>query len=188
MALRLDPVRLLIADDVGIGKTVESLLIARELLDRGEVKRLTVLCPPHLAEQWQRELKDKFHINAELVLSSTAKRLDGLCGGKSVFEVFKHTIVSLDYIKSPNRRDDFVQQCPELVIVDEAHTCTVSGQKGRKSGRQLRHQVVQQLSKDENRHMLFVTATPHSGNEHGFRSLLELVNPDFKNLPEDMRW
>src|SRR5450759_1479228 len=53
MALKLDPVRLLIADDVGIGKTVEALLIAREMLDRGAAKRLTVLCPPHLARQWQ---------------------------------------------------------------------------------------------------------------------------------------
>ena len=51
MALRLDPVRLLIADDVGIGKTVEALLVAREMLDQGDVTGLTVLCPPHLAEQ-----------------------------------------------------------------------------------------------------------------------------------------
>ena len=72
MALRLDPVRLLIADDVGIGKTIEACLIARELLDRGEVERLAVLCPPHLAEQWQRELREKFHIEAELVLPGTA--------------------------------------------------------------------------------------------------------------------
>ena len=54
MALKLDPIRILIADDVGIGKTVEAALIARELLDRGEVTRLAVLCPPQLAEQWQR--------------------------------------------------------------------------------------------------------------------------------------
>ncbi len=59
MALKLDPVRLLIADDVGIGKTVEAGLIARELLDRGEVRRLAVLCPPHLAEQWQAELREQ---------------------------------------------------------------------------------------------------------------------------------
>jgi hypothetical protein len=65
MALRLDPVRLLVADDVGIGKTVEACLIARELLDRGEIKRLAVLCPPHLAEQWQKELASKFHIEPE---------------------------------------------------------------------------------------------------------------------------
>src|ERR1700761_4830329 len=67
MALKLDPVRLLIADDVGIGKTVEACLIARELLDRGEIQRIAVLCPPQLAEQWQSEMGDKFHIDAELV-------------------------------------------------------------------------------------------------------------------------
>ena len=76
MALKLDPVRLLIADDVGIGKTIEAALIARELLDRGEIQRMAVLCPPHLAEQWQRELAEKFHIDAELVLSSTIQRLE----------------------------------------------------------------------------------------------------------------
>src|SRR5512136_2950028 len=65
MALKLDPVRLLIADDVGIGKTIEAGLIARELLDRGEVERLAVLCPPQLAEQRQVELHDKFYIQAE---------------------------------------------------------------------------------------------------------------------------
>jgi len=53
LALKQDPVRILIADDVGIGKTVEACLVARELLDRGEANRLSVLCPPHLAEQWQ---------------------------------------------------------------------------------------------------------------------------------------
>jgi superfamily II DNA or RNA helicase len=68
MALKLDPVRLLIADDVGVGKTVEAGLIARELVDRGEVRRFAVLCPPQIAEQWQAELSAKFHLDAELVL------------------------------------------------------------------------------------------------------------------------
>ena len=62
MAMRQPIVRLLVADDVGIGKTVEALLIVRELLDRGEIRRLAVLCPPQLAEQWQHEMADKFHI------------------------------------------------------------------------------------------------------------------------------
>src|SRR5437667_265176 len=75
VALKLDPVRLLIADDVGIGKTIEACLIAREMLDRGEITRLCVLCPPHLAEQWQRELSSKFNIAVELVLASSARRL-----------------------------------------------------------------------------------------------------------------
>ncbi len=186
MALKLDPIRLLIADDVGIGKTVESLLIARELLDRAEVGRMTVLCPPHLAEQWQEELREKFHIEAELVLSSTAKRLDRVCGNRSVFDVFPYTIVSLDYIKSESRRYDFIQSCPELVIVDEAHTCTSTAQPGKGSTRQQRHEVVKALSADPSRHLLLVTATPHSGNEDGFRSLLGLLNSSFADLPNDL--
>ncbi len=65
MALKLDPVRLLIADDVGIGKTIEAGLIAKELLEQGDVSRLAVLCPPHLAQQWQAELSDKFHLDSQ---------------------------------------------------------------------------------------------------------------------------
>ena len=68
MALKQEnPIRLLIADDVGIGKTVEALLIAKELLERREIKRFAVLCPPHLCEQWQTELKDKFNIDAVII-------------------------------------------------------------------------------------------------------------------------
>ena len=94
MALKLDPVRLLIADDVGVGKTVEALLVVKELIDRGEATRFAVLCPPHLAEQWQAELRDKFHIDAELVLASTVNRLDRQCSfGRSLIEVFPHEIV-----------------------------------------------------------------------------------------------
>ncbi len=63
LALRMDPVRVLISDDVGIGKTIEAGLIARELLDQREASRLAVLCPPQLAAQWQTELRDKFHID-----------------------------------------------------------------------------------------------------------------------------
>lgn len=185
MALKLDPIRLLIADDVGIGKTVEAGVIARELLDRGEVLRLAVLCPPHLAEQWQSELADKFHIQAELVLPSTVTRLErGTAVGQSLFDLHPFVIVSTEYIKSPRRRDEFVRTCPELVIVDEAHTCAFSPDN--RGGRHLRHQLLQALSADPQRHLLLVTATPHSGNEGAFRSLLGLLRPDFLNLPADL--
>jgi hypothetical protein len=185
MALKLDPIRILIADDVGVGKTVEAALIARELLDRGEVTRLAVLCPPQLAEQWQRELRDKFNIDAKLVLPGTATRLErGLPLGESLFEHHPFVIVSLDFIKSDRRRDEFLRTCPELVIVDEAHTCAWSGE-GR-SHRHQRHQLVSGLTTDPNRHVILVTATPHSGKEDAFRSLLALLNPDFAALPTDL--
>ena len=79
MALKHETVRLLIADDVGVGKTIEAGLIARELYDRGEIDRICVLCPPHLCDQWRRELLHRFHINAEIVRSTSAKRLERPC-------------------------------------------------------------------------------------------------------------
>jgi superfamily II DNA or RNA helicase len=185
MALKQDPIRLLIADDVGIGKTVEAGLVARELLDRGEVNRLAVLCPPHLAEQWQAELADKFHIQAKLVLSSTVNRLERQTAvGQSLFDLHPFVIVSTEYIKSPRRRDEFIRTCPELVIVDEAHTCAFSEDK--RGGRHLRHQLLKKLAEAPDRHLMLVTATPHSGNEGAFRSLLGLLRPDFRDLPEDL--
>ena len=185
MALKLDPVRLLIADDVGIGKTIEASVIARELLDRGEIRRLAVLCPPHLAEQWQRELAEKFHIEAELILSSTIQRLErDLPLGVSVFDRYRYTIVSTDFIKTSRRAEDFVLKCPEFVIVDEAHGCTLAGGVGR--GRQQRFDLLRRIAEDETRHLLLVTATPHSGNEEAFRSLLSLLDREFVDLPSDL--
>ena len=185
MALRLDPVRLLIADDVGIGKTIEACLIARELLDRGEIRRLAVLCPPHLAEQWQRELAEKFHIETELVLSSTIQRLErDLPLGVSVFDRHRFTVVSTDFIKTPRHTDDFILKCPEFVIVDEAHGCTLAGGVGH--GRQQRFELLRRVTEDPARHLVLVTATPHSGNEEAFRSLLSLLDSEFADLPSDL--
>jgi len=186
MALKLDPVRLLIADDVGIGKTVEAALIARELLDQGSVSRLAVLCPPHLAEQWQRELSEKLHIEAEVVLSSTARRLErGLGVGESLFDAHRFVVVSTDYIKADRRRAEFVRACPELVIVDEAHGFAWAG-SGSGRGRQQRHELLSALAGDPQRHLILVTATPHSGKAEAFRSLLALLDPALGELPEDL--
>ena len=185
MALKLDPVRLLIADDVGIGKTIEAAIIARELLDRAEIGRIAVLCPPHLAEQWQAELQEKFHIDAELVLSSTIQRLErDLPVGVSVFDRHRFTIVSTDFIKTPKRADDFVLKCPKFVIVDEAHGSTLAGGVGR--GRQQRFELLRRIAADSSRHLVLVTATPHSGNEDAFRSLLSVLDDEFANLPTDL--
>ena len=127
MALRQNTVRLLISDDVGIGKTVEAGLIASELLAQGEAKGLAVLCSPALAEQWQDELRTKFGIDAELVLASTVPRLErALAYGQSLFDRHQTVVVSTDFIKSTRHRDDFVDHCPDLVIVDEAHTCVAA--------------------------------------------------------------
>jgi superfamily II DNA or RNA helicase len=181
MALRLDPVRLLIADDVGVGKTIEAALVARELLDRGDAQRLCVLCPPHLCEQWQRELAEKFAIDAVVVRSSTLAALErGLPPGDvSVFEHYPALVVSIDFVKGERRRDSFLRGCPELVIVDEAHTAARAS--GTRMAQQ-RHELLRDLARDAHRHLLLLTATPHSGVEDAFRSLLELLDPSFGRL------
>lgn len=184
MALRQDPIRLLIADDVGIGKTIEALLIARELYDRAEIDRLAVLCPPHLAEQWQRTLRDFFHLDAALLLPSTVHRLEReLTPGLSLFERHPITVISTDYIKSERHRDTFLNHAPPLVIVDEAHTCSSSA-PGRAA--QQRHRLLQDLARDPTRHILLVTATPHSGDADAFRSLIALLDPTLADLPQDL--
>jgi len=185
MALRQDVVRLLIADDVGIGKTVEAGLVAAELLAQGDARRLAVLCSPALAEQWQRELRDKFGIDAELVLTSTVRRLErGLMLHESLFDRYPFVVVSTDFIKSPQRRHEFVNHCPDVVIVDEAHTAvTDSGvATGSRRSRHQRHELLTEVARDQRRHLVLVTATPHSGKEEGFRNLLALLDPDLATV------
>ncbi|MFI9076772.1 DEAD/DEAH box helicase [Streptomyces sioyaensis] len=186
MALRQRTVRLLISDDVGIGKTVEAGLIAKELIAQGEATRLAVLCSPALAEQWQSELREKFGIDAELVLASSVSRLErGLELGQSLFDKHAFTIISTDFIKSTRHREDFVRHCPDLVIVDEAHSCVAAddaGQGSASSTNQLRYELLRRISADADRHLLLLTATPHSGKESAFRNLLGLVRPELATV------
>lgn len=178
MALRQDVVRLLIADDVGIGKTVEAGLIAAELLAQGSAQRLAVLCSPALSEQWQRELAAKFGIDAVLLLTSTVKGLErGLMMNESLFDRYPHVIVSTDFIKSDRRRHEFLLRCPELVIVDEAHNSVASSGLGQK-GRHQRYELLRDLAADQSRHLILATATPHSGDEEAFANLIGLLHPD----------
>lgn len=179
MALRQASARLLIADDVGVGKTIEAGMILREWLDRGVIDRFAVLCPPHLVDQWIGELAEKFDVDAVPVTSSRARRLErGLPASQSLFEAYPFTVVSLDYIKADSRRDDFARACPEFVIIDEAHTC-VGGERGTHQ----RYELLKRLAEDEGRIMLFLTATPHSGDVEAYERLLGLVQPDLAKPP-----
>ncbi|QTX31823.1 DEAD/DEAH box helicase [Aminithiophilus ramosus] len=181
MALKQrEGVRLLLADDVGVGKTVEALLIARELLERREIGRFAVICPPHLCEQWQEELKDKFGIDAVILRTGTQAALDRqVPGDASVYSYFPCQVISIDYIKADNRYSVFASQAPELVIVDEAHAC--ARPQGTRAGQQLRYRLLRALAEKKERNLVLVTATPHSGKEEEFRSLLGLLKPEFES-------
>jgi superfamily II DNA or RNA helicase len=185
MALRLQVPRLLIADDVGIGKTIEAGLILRELMDRGEVDGFSVLCPPHLVEQWVGELKQRFGIEAVAVTSGSAARLERcLPLAQTLFDAYPYTVVSLDYIKAEKRREGFARACPDFVIVDEAHACV-----GTHKGKQQRFELLAGLARDPERRMILLTATPHSGDEDAFGRLLSLIEPSFGVMNfEDARY
>ena len=181
MALRQDTVRLLIADDVGVGKTIEALLIVRELLERRTINRFAVVCLPHLCEQWQEEIRSKLDIEAVIIRSNTQARLDRqIQGDASVYDYYPYQIISIDFIKSDNRRDVFVEQCPELVIVDETHTC--ARPTGASAAQQQRYHLVSRIAAKPGQHLVMLTATPHSGKPEEFQSLLGLLDPAFEPL------
>lgn len=147
-----------------------------------------MLCSPALAEQWQSELREKFGLEAELVLSSTVRRLErGRIGSESIFERYPITVVSTDFIKSSRRRHEFLRTCPDMVIVDEVHTCVVAAGQGG-SGRTQRYELMRELAKDQRRHMILASATPHSGNEEAFRNLLRLLDPALEMVDLEQRW
>lgn len=181
MALRQDKVRVLVADDVGVGKTIEALLIVRELLERKKIKRFAVICLPHLCDQWQEEIRSKLDIESVIIRSNTQARLDRqIQGDASVYDYYPFQIVSIDFIKSDVRRDLFVEQCPELVIVDEVHTCARPA--GASDSQQQRFNLISRIAKKEDQHLVLLTATPHSGKDSEFRSLLGLLDPKFEEL------
>src|SRR5690606_30731270 len=141
----------------------------------------SVLCPPHLVDQWIIELKDRFGIDAVAVTSGTADRLErNLPLAQTLFDAYPYTVVSLDYIKAEKRRDGFARACPDFVIVDEAHACV-----GTHKGKQQRFGLLSGLAKDPNRRLIMLTATPHSGDEEAFARLLSLIDPEFASLNFD---
>jgi superfamily II DNA or RNA helicase len=177
MALRLDPVRLLIADDVGVGKTVEAALIARELWDRGEIRRMAVLCPLYLCDQWQKELEENFHLEAVVIGPGTIGSLErSTPHGRTVYEHYPVQVISIDFIKYPRNRSAFLLKAPELILVDEAHGVV----PGRGQDRHLRYELVRELAQDPKRHLILLTATPHSGIPEAFQKLLGLLDPRFE--------
>ena len=153
------------------------LLVARELWDRGEIKRLCVLCPPYLCDQWQKELSEKFNLEAVVIRSGTIHQLERQrVGHDSIYQHYPIQVASIDFLKSDRNKQQFLLHCPDLVIVDEAHGSAVASD--RNQSQHQRHELVRAIAAQENRHLILLTATPHSGIESAFRSLLSLLRPE----------
>ncbi len=167
----------------GFGQTVTPQAV-RVGIDKCKAN-VSVLCPPHLVEQWVGELKLRFGFDAVAVTSGSAARLErGLPLAQTLFDAYPYTVVSLDYIKAEKRREGFARACPDFVIVDEAHASV-----GTHKGKQQRFELLAGLARDPERRMIFLTATPHSGDEDAFGRLLSLIDPSFGTMNfEDARY
>ena len=181
---------LLIADDVGLGKTIEAGLAMMELMARGRVRRVLVVVPPGLMEQWRQELFDKFGLEFHIIgnAADLAAAQESLPAGVSPWEALPRVITSIDYLKKDAVRSRALRRRWDLVIVDEAHALAESGTP-HNPYRTQRTRLGLAL-REAARSLLLLTATPHNGYAHAFRSLLELVEPTlatFKGSQEDLR-
>ena len=182
-ALRMPRVNLLIADDVGLGKTVEAGLILTELLLRRRIQRVLVLTPASLRGQWQEELWDKFSLRFEVVDRQATERLRrGLGMDATPWRSFSRIVASYHYLRQPDvleqflaasrPRDDSPHLPWDLLIVDECHNLMPSpfGEDSELC-RMLR------LVAPRFEHRLFLSATPHNGHTRSFTGLLEMLDP-----------
>ena len=168
---------LLVADDVGLGKTVEAGLALLELMARGRASRVLVVVPPGLIDQWREELHEKFALGFSLIENAAglARVQSYLPAGVSPWDALPRVLTSIDYVKKETVRSRALRKRWDLVIVDEAHALAESGTP-RNPYRTQRTRLGAAL-RDATRGLLLLTATPHNGYAHSFRSLLELVEP-----------
>lgn len=167
------PLRYVLADDPGAGKTIMTGLLLKELIARGDLKRCMIVCPGSLAEQWQDELYDKFHLHFEIL---TNDRIEAAVSG-NVFTEMNFCIARLDKLS----RDEALQEKLrvtdwDLIVVDEAHkmSATVWGGEVKYTRRYQLGRLLSEIA----RHFLLLTATPHNGKNEDFQLFLALVDAD----------
>ncbi|MBF6102271.1 DEAD/DEAH box helicase [Nocardia cyriacigeorgica] len=187
-ALTMPRVNLLIADDVGLGKTIEAGLVAQELLLRHRARRMMVVCPATLTGKWKSEMDEKFGLDFTILNAETLRELrrsHGLLANP--FAVFPRTIISLQWLRSPRvqrlldevltpdtRHPGFF----DLLIVDEAHHCAPPAPR-KTSGYavdSLQTRAVRRLG-EYSQHRMFLSATPHNGYRESWQALLEMLDP-----------
>lgn len=175
------PRRYLIADEVGLGKTIETALILRELASRGELNRALMVVPAGLVNNWHRELNEVFNLDFEIFGS------EGDITDRKTNAFAKHDrlIASIDTLKRPARIKRLLEAARwDLVVFDEAHHLTAyrTGGKVRKT----ENYKLAEALKDHSRDLLLLSATPHQGNHFQFWMLVQLLNPTLFGSPEDM--
>ncbi len=166
------PMRWLVADDVGLGKTIEAGLILWPLISSGRVKRLLVLCPAHLVEQWQYRLRTMFDIRLTVYAPSMDTPKSDFWGTQS------QVVASVQTMRDNRngRHERFFESPPwDLLIVDEAHHLNADQHMGATLGYKFVEQIVQ---KQRVSSMVFFTGTPHRGKDFGFLAMLKLLKPD----------
>jgi len=179
MALEMPRVRMLLADDVGLGKTIEAGLIITELLARQMASRLLVIVPANLREQWQETLDYFFHIPARIISTRHRREMEReLPPGANPWAYYRYLITSVDYAKLPAIKNQILEQSWDIVVIDEAHQVAKPHQSSP-------HQRVRMdcwelawalATSPRVRHLLLLTATPHNGYTDTFASLLRMLD------------
>ena len=182
-ALSMPRVRLLIADDVGLGKTLEAGLVASELIARGRAKRILVVTTRAMLAQFQKEFWTRFSIPLARLDGSAIKRMrNRIPAHYNVFDQFERSIVSIDTLKRDlGIRTALEDSYWDLVIIDEAHNAAV--RKSATSGASLRARLAKLLSRRAD-NLLLLTATPHDGSKESFASLIQMLDPTRVPDPE----
>ena len=187
-ALRMPRVNLLIADDVGLGKTIEAGLVMQEMLLRHRARRILVVCPAPLTLKWREEMAEKFGLDFTVLSAATLRDLRRSHGLQAnPFTVFPRTIISLPWLRTPRVQrllDEVLtgqaqhQGFFDLLIVDEAHHCAPPAPR-RGNGYavdSLQTRAVRRLG-EHSQHRLFLSATPHNGYSESWQALLEILDP-----------
>ncbi len=175
------PRRFLVADAVGLGKTIETALVLRELACRGELTRALMVVPAGLVNNWRRELNDTFHLDFE-VFGSAGDVTDRR---SNAFAKHNRLIASIDTLKRPNRVKRLQEAAPwDLIVFDEAHHLTAV-QTGNKVTKTQNFRLAEAL-REHCRDMLLLSATPHQGDHFRFWMLIRLLNPALFLNTQDM--
>lgn len=175
-ALAQDRVRLLIADDVGLGKTLEAGLITSELALRGRANRILVITTRAMLTQFQKEFWTRFSIPLVRLDSAAIRRMrNKIPAHYNVFDQFDRSIVSIDTLKRDNQiRDALKHSYWDLIIIDEAHNA--AERKSAAGSNSQRAELAQLLSRRTDS-LLLLTATPHDGSQESFASLIKMLDP-----------